>query len=232
MNIAPWVPTGWFGAFLVGFPSLFTIVDPVGNAIIISQMTAQRTHSERLVLARAVAVYTLILLAGSLWAGAYLLNFFGVTIGALRVAGGLVIAVTGWQMLNAPDPDDRRQEPLAGADNGKAKPSPIADIAFFPVTLPFTAGPGAIAAEITFGAAQPRGDEVNYMIGISAATVAVVILVLLLYSYSASVAQLLGRTGSRVMMRLISLIALAIGVQILGAGIHELMMVQAPETDL
>jgi multiple antibiotic resistance protein len=232
MNIAAWLPTGWFGAFLVAFPSLFTIVDPIGNAIIISQMTARRTHRERLALARAVTVYTLILLTGSLWVGAYLLDFFGVTIGALRVAGGLVIAVTGWQMLNAPDETDPRPGSPAGADSANTRTAPITDIAFFPVTLPFTAGPGAIAAEITFGAAQPLGDKVNYMIGVTAATAAIVALVWLLYSYGDSVNRVLGRSGSRVMMRLIALIVLAIGVQIVGAGLRELLMAHVPEADL
>ncbi len=232
MNIAAWLPTGWFGSFLVAFPSLFTIVDPLGNAIIVSQMTARRTHGDRLILARMVAVYTLVLLAGSLWIGAHVLNFFGVTIGALRVAGGLVIAVTGWQMLNAPDPEDSPPERLLGTDGGNATPSSISNIAFFPVTLPFTAGPGAIAAEITFGAAQPPGDKVNYMIGVSAATAAIVALVWLLYSYGDSVNRVLGRSGSRVMMRLIALIVLAIGVQILGAGLRELLIANVPEADL
>ncbi len=231
MNIAAWLATSWFGGFLVAFPSLFTIVDPLGNAIIISQMTARRSQSERLALARAVAFFTLILLMGSLWVGSYLLDFFGVTIGALRIAGGLVIAVTGWQMLNAPEPAEAPPTP-AGIEAHATKPPPISDIAFFPITLPFTAGPGAIAAEITFGAARPAGDESHYMAGISAATIVVVLLVWVLYGYGGSVNRVLGRSGSRVLMRLIALIVLAIGVQLVGAGLRELLMANVPEADL
>jgi multiple antibiotic resistance protein len=225
MGITAWLSTGWLGAFLLAFPTLFTIVDPLGNAIIVSQMTARRSHRERLILARAVALYTMILLLGSLWIGSYFLDFFGVTIGALRTAGGLIIAVSGWQMLNAPEED-------AAAEGHNEHVKLITDIAFYPITLPFTAGAGAIAAETTLGAAQPHGDWVLYMVGVSAATAAVVTLVWLLYSYSDLVNRMLGKSASRIIMRLIAIIVLAIGLQFMGAGVHELIKTQIPENDL
>lgn len=232
MSLPHWLFATWPGAFLIAFPSLFSIVDPMGNSIIISQLTAGWTHAERMKLARKVTVYSLLLLMGALWIGAHFLHFFGVTIGALRVAGGLVIAITGWRLLNEPDQSEEAPpgETAPGARVGKATTS--SDIAFFPITIPFTAGPGAIAAEVTLGAAEPPGETVQFMIGTSVATVAVVALVWFLYSYSGTINKILGKSGSRVFSRLIALIVLAIGVQIVGAGVHELLTTTIPETDL
>jgi multiple antibiotic resistance protein len=75
------------GAFLLVFPALFSIVNPFGAALIFSQVMVDRIHEERTVLARRVGAYSLAVLLVSLWASAYVLNFFGITLGALRVAG-------------------------------------------------------------------------------------------------------------------------------------------------
>lgn len=224
MALPNWLFDTWPGAFLIAFPSLFSIVDPLGNAIIISQLTGGWMQAERRHLARRVALLSLLLLMGALWVGAHFLNFFGVTIGALRVAGGLVIAMAGWQLLNGAE----QQAALSGGgQEGRA-----ADLAFYPITIPFTAGPGAIAAEITLGAAHPPGRTLEFMLGSSAATVAVVALVWLFYRHCGLINRVLGKGGSRVVSRLIALIVLAIGVQILGAGIHELLTTQIPESEL
>jgi multiple antibiotic resistance protein len=232
MTLPNWLFATWPGAFLIAFPSLFSIVDPMGNSIIVSQLTSRWTHAERMKLARKVALYTLLLLMGSLWVGSHFLHFFGVTIGALRIAGGLVIAITGWRLLNEPEQREEAKQGEAEAGGRTETATTSSEIAFFPITVPFTAGPGAIAAEITLGAAEPPGQTIQFMIGTSVATVAVVALVWFLYSYSGTINKVLGQSGSRVLSRLIALIVLAVGVQILGAGIHELLTSNIPEVDL
>jgi len=191
MALPNWLFDTWPGAFLIAFPSLFSIVDPLGNAIIISQLTGGWAEAERRHLARKVALLSLLLLMGALWVGAHFLNFFGVTIGALRVAGGLVIAMAGWQLLNG----EEQQAALSGGG-------------------------------------QWNSCSAARQLGSSAATVAVVALVWLFYRHCGVINRVLGKGGSRVVSRLIALIVLAIGVQILGAGIHELLTTQIPESEL
>ncbi len=232
MTLPHWLFSTWPGAFLIAFPSLFSIVNPMGNSIIISQLTTGWSHAERRALSRKVSLYTLLLLLGSLWIGSHFLHFFGVTLGALRVAGGLAIAIAGWRLLDGPEQPAGTKPSEAATGGPSEKTAPSSDIAFFPIAIPITAGPGAIAAEITFGAAKPPERTFEFMLGTSAATVAVVALVWLLYSYSGIINKILGRSGSRVVSRLIALIVLAIGVQILGAGIHELLTTTVPESDL
>ncbi len=86
-------------SFLVALPALFSIVNPIAGALIYNQVTAARGHSERAVLAWRVAIYAAIVILFSLWIGASLMSFFGVSIEALRIAGGLVVSAAAWDML-------------------------------------------------------------------------------------------------------------------------------------
>ena len=140
-------------SFLIAFPALFSIVNPPGGALIYSQVTADRDHAERVRLAWRVAVYSAGVMLVSFWAGATLIGFFGVTLSALRIAGGLVVASRAWQLLSAPqEHEDRKQ--------AQAAPAAIADdVAFFPLTIPFTAGPGTIAVAIALSAGAPAGGS-------------------------------------------------------------------------
>src|SRR3954447_11810344 len=132
-------------SFLIAFPALFSIVNPPGGALIYSQVTADRDHAERVRLAWRGAVYLGAVMLVALWAGASLIGFFGVTLSALRIAGGLVVASRAWELLSAPQQqEDRKQAqaaPAAGAD----------DVAFFPLTMPFTAGPGTNPRAVALG---------------------------------------------------------------------------------
>ena len=84
-------------AFLLGFPALFSIVNPISGALIFQRGHPGRTSRRRRVrLARQVGAQLVVVMMGALWAGSYVLAFFGISLAALRVAGGLVVALTGW----------------------------------------------------------------------------------------------------------------------------------------
>ena len=77
-----------------------------------------------------------------------MLGFFGITLPALRIGGGIIVAVSGWQLLN------RSEEPAATEVTNNASP---VSMAFFPLTMPLTAGPGTITVAIALGARGPSG---------------------------------------------------------------------------
>src|SRR6201986_4873387 len=95
-------------AFLLGFPALFSIVNPVSGAFIFGAVTEGRGVGGRSLLARRVAVYSLLGMMAALGAGSSGLAFFGITLAALRVAGGLVVALTAWELLNRPEHREER----------------------------------------------------------------------------------------------------------------------------
>jgi small neutral amino acid transporter SnatA (MarC family) len=90
-------------AFLLGFPALFSIVNPLSGAFIFGGVTEGRPIDERCRLARQVAIYSLLVMMVALWAGSFVLAIFGITLAALRVAGGVVVALTAWELLNRPE---------------------------------------------------------------------------------------------------------------------------------
>ncbi len=88
-------------AFLFAFPSLFSIINPIGGAFIFDGVMREADHAQRTKVAARVGFYAMLIMFGALWVGAYVLNFFGVSIGALRIAGGLVVVASGWKLLSA-----------------------------------------------------------------------------------------------------------------------------------
>jgi multiple antibiotic resistance protein len=210
---------GAVAAFLMAFPALFSIVNPVTGAFIFREATADRTHAQRVSLAKRVGLYSLLVMLVALGAGSYVLNVFGISIAALRIAGGLVLALFAWELLNAPDKrDTRKQEQTEGASAG-----PPEDVAFFPLTLPFTTGPGTIAVAVALGAGHPETGAWLFFAGVGAAALLLAVLIAALYAYADSLTALLGRNGSRTVTRLSAFLLFCIGVQLLINGVVDVL---------
>ena len=201
-------------SFLLAFPALFSIVNPVTGAFIFREATAERSHAERVALAGRVAGYSLLVMAAALSVGSYVLAFFGVSLAALRIAGGLVLALFAWGLLDAPEErEGRKQGEASGA-------SDAGDVAFFPLTLPFTTGPGTIAVCVALGAGHPaRGAALlAFLGGVGCAAVLLSATIWAFYSQADRLGMLLGRNGSRTVTRLSAFLLFCIGVQILITG--------------
>ncbi len=219
---------GLAGAFLLAFPALFSIVNPLGAALVFAEVTAGRTSAERASLALRVASYGFLILFVSLWLGSALLHFFGITIGALRIAGGLVVAVRAWGLLQAPEVNEANKERQASQDGRTAAAEDVADIAFFPLTMPFTVGPGSISVAIALSAERPQTGGITALLwfgaGVTSAAALVCVMVWIAYAGAERVVRLLGRSGARIVTRLVSLILLCIGVQIVASGIQDIVL--------
>jgi multiple antibiotic resistance protein len=132
-------------AFLLVYMGLFPIINPVGNAPIFLGLTRHCSDEERHSLARRVAVNGFFLMLGSLVVGSHVLEFFGITLPVVRVAGGLVVTALGWRLLQTGDEgEDASDAAAAGRRLGPGD-------AFYPLTLPLTVGPGAISVAIALG---------------------------------------------------------------------------------
>lgn len=215
MDLSPLPLGSVIGAFLLAFPTLFSIVNPVGAALIFNQVISNRSRAERQELARRIASYSLIVLLASLLLGGVVLNFFGVSLSALRIGGGLVVSVRAWGLLMQPEVHEERKassaEPAQSAD----------DVAFFPLTMPLTTGPGTIAVAIALSSQRPGGDGgvISFFVGVSLAAVCIAVTIWLCYRWSDAVTALLGPAGARVLSRLIAFLLLCIGVQIMITGV-------------
>ena len=214
------------GAFLLAFPALFSIVNPLGASLIFAEVTDGRSAAERQMLARKVALYGFLILLVSLWIGSTLLAFFGITIGALRIAGGLVVAVRAWSLLQAPEAQEANKERQASQD-GRTAAADVSSTAFFPLTMPFTVGPGSISVAIALGAERPdQGgllNRIEFTVGTCLAAALVCLLVWIAYASAPRLVRMLGRSGARIVTRLVALILLCIGVQIVVSGVQEVL---------
>jgi multiple antibiotic resistance protein len=220
MTLSPLPLNSAVGAFLLAFPALFSIVNPLGAALTFNKVTEGRSREQRRELAWRIAGYSLLILLGSLWLGSYILAFFGVSMGALRVAGGLVVAIRAWELLMEPEVQEDRKATDAAPAQGTAE-----DVAFFPLTMPFTTGPGSISVAIALSSQRPTDDggTLEFFAGVSIAAACVAVFVWLFYRWSDRVLSLLGRSGTRVVSRLVAFLLLCVGVQIISTGLESLV---------
>jgi multiple antibiotic resistance protein len=208
-------------AFLLAFPTLFSIVNPLGTVFIFDEVTAHLAHADRARLAQRVGLYSLLMMLGALWLGAYVLNFFGVTLAALRLAGGAVVGMRAWELLNRPEDHEERKQEQAGP-TGQA----VMDMAFFPLTMPFTTGPGTIAVAISLGAERPASGLglLGFFLGVSAAALAIALLIWLGYRSTDLIVGRIGISARRSLSRLMAFLLLCIGVQIMVSGFDDALL--------
>lgn len=212
-------------AFLVIFTSLLPVINPPGAALMVLGILPDATPAQRSRVARGVALNSLVMLAVSIGIGTWVLTFFGISIPVLRLAGGLVIAATGWNLLRAPAQDG--QGTLVGDAEAEARHDADASVQsqiFYPFTLPITVGPGSIAVAIAVGTTSPAdGPEAVHVAAAATALLALCVLIYLCMRYACRLQAVLGRTGMQVVLRLLAFVILCIGVQIGWLGLSELL---------
>jgi len=210
---------GFVNIFFLVFAALFPIVNPLSNVPIFIQMTAGNAPEIRHQLSRDIAIGGFLLLLVSTFLGSHILVFFGITLPVVRIAGGAVIFIMGWRLLNQGD------NPIEDHRNGH---SDGLEHSFYPLTMPLTVGPGSIATAIALGSQWPIALA-NFrrllleVAAIIAGLAAVSVCVYLSYRFSDRIVRILGRTGTNVFMRLSAFILLCIGLQIAWDGIAGLL---------
>jgi len=204
--------------FLLTLSALFPIVDPLAGSPIFLATTPGYSAQMRRALAWRVALNSLLLMVGSYFIGAHVLDFFEVSLPVVQVGGGLIVASMGWGMLlEREDAHDTARQSVECSDSLHS--------AFYPLTLPLTLGPGTISVAITLGANFTRhyGFHVVVILAALIAMAAVAITVLLCYALADRLARILGQTAMTVIVRLSSFLLVCIGVQIMWNGISALL---------
>ncbi len=207
--------------FLLIYVGLFPIVNPIGGAPIFLSMTRPWSVAERNVLALRVAINSFFLLLGSLFIGSHVLDFFGITLPVVRVAGGMVVTAFGWKLLHEDvSPPILKKPDAVGTTKGP-------DAAFYPLTMPLTVGPGSIAVAITLGSQWPKTAHLSDLVVIAGAAVsgllAMSVTIYVAYRFAGRVLRALGESGTRAVMQLTAFILLCIGVEIVWSGVNVLI---------
>jgi len=175
-------------------------------------------HSQETVrqLARKVGVNSFLLMMGAAVIGTYVLEFFGLSLPAVQVGGGLVLVSSGWKLLQREDPEPEEAQALDGER--------VLSRAFYPFTLPLTIGPGSISVALTLGATLPQRMAQKSLsplliLGLTLGIAVMSFIVFWMYASAERVGKAIGPTATNVVLRLSSFILLCIGVQITWNGL-------------
>jgi multiple antibiotic resistance protein len=211
-----WHSNLFISTFLIIYAGLFPIVNPVGSAPLFLGMTQFCSDTQRNGLATRVGLNSFFLLLGSLFVGSHVLEFFGISLPVVRIAGGLVVTSFGWKLLNSNDrPDSDTAESARSLD------------AFYPLTMPITVGPGSISVAITLGSQRPHDAAIPQLAMLGGAAIAGIVAMALTiyfcYRFAENLVRALGKTGTNVLVRLSAFIMLCIGIEILWNGYSALI---------
>jgi multiple antibiotic resistance protein len=188
---------------------LLPIANPFSTAAVFVVITKRFTEAQAQDQARRACIYMAAVLLIALFAGAVIMEFFGISIPALRIAGGLIVARIGFGMLNPePEPD------VADADKEEALL--MSDLAFTPLAMPMLSGPGSIA--VTIGMAT-GADTVWAYAAIALGIVLVAFLSWLVLRSSRRIVKMLGPTGMTALVRIMGFLLVCVGVQFIGLGV-------------
>lgn len=202
--------------FLGGLVSLATITNPLSKIPLFVSLAADLDEPAARREASRACLYSLALLAACLFAGVAVLETFGISYGALRVAGGLTVSVIGYRMLFGTTESLFPRSAGAGAATG---------FAFFPLAMPGIAGPGAIATVIGISteiAELPSGALRATAYGATVfSIVATCLLMFVIFRSARMVSRWLGGEGINVVTRLTGFLLVCIGVQFVGSGIRS-----------
>ncbi len=203
--------------------ALVPIINPIGGAPIFLSMTQEFPEQALPGLARRIAMNVFVLLVGATFIGTYVLEFFGLSLPAVQIGGGLLVASNGWKLLRGEENDEKKSTMLSNA-TAEAR---IRMRAFYPLTFPLTAGPGTISVAIALGASLPAQGlpRLALLVAILAGILLVTLSVYLSYRFANKLLHWLGATGTMVLLRFSAFILICVGVQILTNGLGKVVEV-------
>ena len=201
---------------VVAFTSIFFLVDPFAVIPSFLAMTAHSTSVKRRATARRACLTCFIVLSSFALAGTYIFKLFGITLPAFEIAGGLILALIGLEMMQA-----RRstQEGPQEAAEAAIKDDP----GVLPLGIPMLAGPGAISTVMVL---EGKSNEPYKTVAVFAAILVTCLLSYLILAGADRVRKIMGETGIRIMMRIMGLLLTTIAIQFVLNGMVHLRVIK------
>jgi multiple antibiotic resistance protein len=202
-----------FKLFLATSISLFSLINPLSAMPVFISLTKNYTSSQLLKTVQKTAIYVLFICIVSFYIGSYLLDFFGISIHALKLAGGIIISRSGFMLLNAQHKSDIKGRLKQESETKE-------DISFSPLAMPLLAGPGSISLLINLSLNTKLWTDKVFII-LAIITVCIFIFVIL---YAApKILKYMGQAGLRSMSKIMGFIVLAIGIQMIADSVNYLI---------
>ena len=201
--------------FIYLFFALFSVLNPIGTVPIFVGLTQHDTKKERSRISLWTAINVFIILIVSFFIGEYVLLFFGISIDALRIAGGIIIVNSGFALLSGKLTKKRGINKKEETDAQKRN-----DIALTPLAIPMLAGPGSISLLIAF---YQEHNTTMEMIISSFAILAISIVIFIVLRSAHYLAKILGASGIVAISRIVGFIVIAIGIQYIVSAIVNII---------
>ncbi|WP_392559080.1 YchE family NAAT transporter [Orbus mooreae] len=196
--------------FLVG---LFAIVNPVGLLPVFISLTDSLDSESRNQTNRMANIAVAVILIISLLAGSFILDIFGISLNSFRIAGGLLVVIIGMTMINGKLGENKQNK--EDLHDSVSKTS----VALVPLALPLMGGPGAITSMIVWGT---NYNSIGYIIGFIICIFIFCACCWLLFRSAPFIIRTLGKSGLNVVTRIMGLLLMALGVEIMVGGIRNL----------
>jgi len=199
----------WVSIWLSTFGVIFAIVDPFGYVPMFLTMTAGDSEERRNYMLKKACLTAFAVLSVAMLAGNPILGFFGISLPALQISGGLILLLISFEMLKVVPVHEKLTE--SEETEGIAKE----DISIIPLAIPMLSGPAAIASVIVLTSKNP-GVQGGAAILVSAA-VTLGFTYLILRS-AGRILAFLGLTGLKVLTRIMGFLLCALAVQFILNG--------------
>jgi len=191
--------------FIFTFGALFSVMNPIGSVPIFLSLTQNDSRRSKNRTALWTSINVLIILIVSFFAGRYILNFFGISIDVLRIAGGLIICMSAYGLLMGATGKQRGVSKKVTSDAQHRS-----DISLTPLAIPMMAGPGAMSLLIAMFQDYPNFWDKIIIVSAILTSCLVIFIVL---SSSNYISRLLGASGIVAVSRIVGFLVMAIGIQ-------------------
>lgn len=190
--------------------ALLPLINPLAIAPTFLAITEGDTRERRISQLGRACIYMVIVLVSFLVGGTFIMNFFGISIPGLRIAGGILVAGIGYHMLMGAPPAPEHEERVNEAARAKR------DVSFSPLAMPMMSGPGSIA--VTVGFTSLASDVLDY-VAITVGIVAVAIITYVTLRVSERVVDVIGVNGMNALSKVMGFLILCIGIQFVVNGV-------------
>lgn len=190
--------------FITSFISLFALINPLSALPVFISLTDGNLPEWRDSQIRKTCIYIIIICVSSYFIGTHILNFFGISINSLKIAGGIIISRSGFLLLNA-------QHKRDVSDKIREESMEKEDISFSPLAMPLLSGPGSMSLLINMSI-ENQG-KISKDLVIVAAIIAVVICIYIIFSIAPKILKRTGQAGLTSISKVMGFLVLAIGIE-------------------
>ena len=213
-----------FKAIGLGLVVILPLANPLTTVALFLGLAGNMNNAERNRQSLMASVYVFAILMVAWYAGQVVMNTFGISIPGLRIAGGLIVAFIGFRMLF---PQQKAHDSMeAKLKSEELEDEPTANIAFVPLAMPSTAGPGTIAMIISSASTVKHGASFPEWVVLVAPPITFALVGIILWGClrsSGAIMRLVGKSGIEAISRLMGFLLVCMGVQFIINGVLEII---------